>query len=95
MYWARAKIGTGTGWPSFYVAVEGAVTERPDGSRNEIVCANCAAHLGHVFKGESFGTPTDARHCVNGVCLNYDEGAKGQPDDLKRMFHLTLGGVPP
>ena len=107
LYWARAKIGCGCGWPAFYDSVEGAVDERPDlsatydpsdrfdGARTEIACASCDGHLGHVFRGEKFGTPTDARHCVNGVVLRYDETTPGQPDSLKRMFHLTLAGIPP
>ena len=58
-------------------AIPGAVGRNEDNawgmSRIEIVCNNCGGHLGHVFKGEGYATPTDERHCVNSVSLNFGE----------------------
>ena len=73
LYEAKTKFDSGCGWPAFYEGVPGAITEKPDpdGSRIEIVCSKCDSHLGHTFKGEGFPTPTNERHCVNGVCLKY------------------------
>ena len=74
LYTASSKFDSGCGWPAFFEGVKGAITEikDKDGRRVEIVCTNCKSHLGHVFKGEKFPTPTDERHCVNGICLKYE-----------------------
>nr|OQO30188.1 hypothetical protein B0A51_03532 [Rachicladosporium sp. CCFEE 5018] len=69
LYKATHKFKSGCGWPAFFDAVPGAVTRHTDKTfgmeRTEIVCTNCGGHLGHVFKGEGYPTPTDERHCVN------------------------------
>ena len=72
LFSSAAKFDSGTGWPSFDQALPGAIGEipDPDGIRTEIVCANCGAHLGHIFRGEGF-TPADARFCVNSVSIDF------------------------
>ncbi|MEJ5992914.1 methionine-R-sulfoxide reductase [Pedobacter sp. Du54] len=70
LYKSDSKFDAHCGWPAFDDEIKGAVKRIPDadGQRVEIVCANCAAHLGHVFTGEGF-TKTNTRHCVNSVSM--------------------------
>jgi peptide-methionine (R)-S-oxide reductase len=78
IYTAQHKFKSGCGWPAFFDAVPGAVTRHTDSTfgmeRTEIVCSNCGGHLGHVFKGEGYPTPTDERHCVNSVSIKFNKG---------------------
>jgi len=77
LFSSEAKFDSGCGWPAFYEALPGAVKTSSDTSmgmkRVEISCNNCEGHLGHVFKGEGFPTPTDERHCVNSVSLKLEK----------------------
>ncbi|KAI7941452.1 hypothetical protein MJO29_013526 [Puccinia striiformis f. sp. tritici] len=71
------KFDSGCGWPAFFDGFPGAISRHEDRSfgrvRTEITCTNCGGHLGHVFKGEGYGHPTDERHCVNSISIKFNE----------------------
>ena len=71
LYSSEHKFDSGTGWPSFYKALDDAVATRPDRSwfitRTEVHCRRCGSHLGHIF--DDGPPPTGKRHCINGVSL--------------------------
>ena len=73
LYSSDTKFNSGTGWPSFWKALDDSVVERPDTSlgvaRTEVLCSRCGSHLGHVF--DDGPPPTGLRYCMNGVAMTF------------------------
>ncbi len=74
LFRSETKFESHCGWPSFYAPLAEDrveyIEDRSMGSvRTEVRCANCGSHLGHVFEGEGYGTPTDQRYCINSVSV--------------------------
>jgi peptide-methionine (R)-S-oxide reductase len=73
LFVADRKFESGTGWPSFFSPLSGAIGETVDSSfgmtRTEVHCNQCGGHLGHVFPDGP--PPTGLRYCINGVALNF------------------------
>lgn len=81
---SKVKFDAGCGWPAFDDHFEGAVKRipDPDGYRVEIECANCRAHLGHVFEGEHL-TERNTRHCVNSLSILFVPKDKKLPKVIR------------
>ena len=78
LFRSDSKFHSGCGWPSFFTPLAAeSVIEIKDIShgmvRTEIRCASCDSHLGHVFEGEGYKTPTDLRYCINSISMTLVE----------------------
>lgn len=75
LFTSEQKFDANCGWPSFYDAIAGTVEFHNDDNfgiqRTEVTCATCGGHLGHMFDGEGFDTPTDQRYCINSLSLKF------------------------
>jgi peptide-methionine (R)-S-oxide reductase len=77
LFRSDTKFDSHCGWPSFYAPLaKDSVVYLEDrslgGLRTEVRCASCGGHLGHVFEGEGYGTPTDLRYCINSISMTLE-----------------------
>ncbi|GAB3990275.1 peptide-methionine (R)-S-oxide reductase MsrB [Nocardioides marmoraquaticus] len=77
LFRSETKFESHCGWPSFYAPLAGDsveyVEDRSFGTvRTEVRCARCGSHMGHVFEGEGYGTPTDQRFCINSISVKLE-----------------------
>ena len=84
LFRSDAKFDSHCGWPSFYAPLaKDSVVYLEDRSlgrvRTEVRCAACGGHLGHVFEGEGYDTPTDLRYCINSISMTLEPAPVDSP----------------
>lgn len=85
LFRSETKFDSHCGWPSFFSPLaEDRIIEIEDRSlgqvRTEVRCANCGGHLGHVFAGEGYPTPTNLRYCINSISMTFEPTSGGATD---------------
>ncbi|WP_329284169.1 peptide-methionine (R)-S-oxide reductase MsrB [Streptomyces sp. NBC_00691] len=79
LFTSNEKFESHCGWPSFFDPKDSSAVELISDTshgmvRTEVRCSRCGSHLGHVFEGEGYPTPTDQRYCINSISLRLEPG---------------------